>query len=468
MILDSLFIIEVLTKKENKMIPVLDSRRVYIYSNNVFLYLRDNKSIIVSNDGWEILKHCDGTKTIDMIFNVLNVEYEISKEDIVKFINTANSNNVVNFISDFKKNDIKIFGDNNLISPQIASVEITERCNLECIYCYGEFKRDKGVFLNIDQIKLLFDDLSKTGVMAIELTGGEPLLHPNFKEILEIAINKFEKINILSNGVLFNNETINVIRKYKNKIAIQISIDGCSEETNYKVRRVKNTFEKTLNTLERLENIGIHYQVVYMTTEENKHEIHAMFELFRQKKLKNLMISKATPFGRACDCKDCLITKNDNEVINTIVKVQKEYPDILSKRHYIQQHPGNVNNISKYSIDNCGTGWRAISIAANGDVRSCLLLGKTGNMGNVFKQNIFNILNSPKGNFYLNFSKKMDEEPCQLCSYKNYCAMCITRIYAANIQRIKDGLDLCEIAKRNKMDECFDFNPDCINFKFEI
>ena len=147
----------------------------------------------------------------------------------------------------------------------------------------------------------------------------------------------------------------------------------------------------------------------------------------------------------------------------------KKYPDIFSKKHYQQlQYYENVNNMSKFAIYNCGVGWKLISIASNGDVKSCSLLGNIGKIGNVFNQNVRDILNSEKGRFHMNFSKMQKEEICHDCAYKYYCAMCITRIYAANIQRIRDGLDLCEIAKRNKMDKYFDFNSHCINFKFQI
>jgi radical SAM protein with 4Fe4S-binding SPASM domain len=448
------------------MIPVLDTNRAYIYSNSVSLYLKSGKSIIVSNDGWEILKHCDGTKTIDEIFDILSIENEISKNDVIKFINTAKNNSVVRFIDSFEKNDTKFFGNRNLISPQIASIELTNTCNLECNYCYGEYKRGKGEFWDIEDIKMLFDSLSASGIMVIELTGGEPLMHPKSKEIIELAVDKFELISILTNGVLFNDKIAKIVQKHKNKITFQISIDGCSEETNHKVRRVKNTFEKTLNAIKQLENIGVYYNVVYMITEENKHEIPNICKLFRHEKLRNLLLSKAVQFGRGCDNKTCLIKKGDTQITETIEKMLKEYPDVFSKKHYQQQqYHTSMDEMSKFNINNCGIGWKLISIASNGDVRSCSVLGKIGNMGNIFKQDISDILNSGKGNFYLNFSKIKNEESCNICRYKNYCATCITRIYAANIQRVKDGIGLCDIVKRNNMEEYFDFYS---NFKFII
>ena len=179
------------------MIPVLNSYRIYLYPNSVSLYLKSDESIIVSNDGWEILKYCDGTKTLDAIYEILNIENEINKEELIKFITVANKKNIIKFIDKFEKVDIKIFGDKNSITPQICSIELTDSCNLECNYCYGEFKRGKGNFWNIEDIRLLFDDLIEMGVIVIELTGGEPVLHPNFNEILKMALQKFEVVNVL-------------------------------------------------------------------------------------------------------------------------------------------------------------------------------------------------------------------------------------------------------------------------------
>lgn len=57
------------------------------------------------------------------------------------------------------------------------------------------------------------------------------------------------------------------------------------------------------------------------------------------------------------------------------------------------------------------------------------------------------------------------ENCCKTCSYKNYCANCLLRVYAANKIRIKDKLGLCEVAIRNNMTELLDFNS---NFTLKI
>jgi radical SAM protein with 4Fe4S-binding SPASM domain len=139
--------------------------------------------------------------------------------------------------------------------------------------------------------------------------------------------------------------------------------------------------------------------------------------------------------------------------------VVKDYPDVFNEIYY-----QDIFNLT-VSECNCGAGWKAFSITAEGDIRSCSILGKNGYIGNILKQSIHEILEQPVCKFYSNFSKQWNEKACLDCTYKDYCARCLTRIYATNIQRVKDGLNLCEIAKRNKMNEYLDFNS---NFTYLI
>ena len=354
----------------------------------------------------------------------------------------------------------EIFDRRNKLFPQSVSLEITNRCNLKCSYCYGDFKTTKGQFLSIEKIKYIFNNLSQNGVISIELTGGEPLLHPEFKEVFLLAINAFFSINIISNGVLFNDEIFKIVEKYKEKINFQISIDGCTEATNAKVRRVDNTSGRTLYTIRRLNEIGVYCRTVYMITTDNYHEIPAVCDFFRKEKMGKIVFSTVSSFGRACNFKECQFNENLLAQINDVLyKAYEDYSDIILKPL------DRINKNLKTIIDNCGIGWKHISIAPSGIVRSCLFFNECGEMGNVFEQDMSDIFNSNKVHFYAKFSKKPIEVCCESCSYKNYCGSCIARIYAANIQRIKDGGNYCEIVKRNEMDKYFNFNLD---FKYKI
>jgi MoaA/NifB/PqqE/SkfB family radical SAM enzyme len=344
--------------------------------------LNDNKHVSVTKDAWEILKYCDGNNSFNEIIEILNLDYEILKEDFLNFLNKAEKLGILEYIDIPNKKNISIFGDGNSIVPLALSLELTNKCNLKCNYCYGGFKTNGKIFWKIEDLKSIFDDFSKIGCMVLELTGGEALLHPEFNEILLLSLSKFKVVNILTNGVLLNNHMIEIITKHKNRISVQISIDGYSEEINYKVRGVKNTFKKSLEAIRQLRNNGIFYKIAYMMTVDNIHEIPQICELFRKEKIKNLLISKAIGFGRACDQKDCIVPKENEDFKKIINAVINEYPDVINEIYYQDIFNRTI------SESNCGAGWKMFSMNAEGDIVSCSILGKNGYIGNVFKQSI--------------------------------------------------------------------------------
>ena len=275
-----------------------------------------------------------------------------------------------------------------------------------------------------------------------------------------MAINTFFSVNVISNGVLFDDEIFRIVEKNKEKVHFQISIDGCTEATNAKMRKVHNTWERTLHTLRRLKEIGVYCRTVYMITTDNYHEIPDVCELFRNEKMGKIAFSSVSSFGRACNYKECQFDENFSTQLSEVLnKANKEYPDIILKPLDM------INKNLPIKNNNCGIGWKHLTIAPTGNVRSCLFLDENGEMGNIFEQDMAEIFNSDKARFYANFSKMSNEECCQSCSYNDFCGNCITKIYAANIQRRKDGEGLCEIVTGTGMDEHFDFNSD---FKYKI
>ena len=72
---------------------------------------------------------------------------------------------------------------------------ITERCNLKCIHCYMEKKSSKC--MNVDHARRLLNEARDLGVEVVDLTGGEPSLHPHFTTIVGHALSLgFKRLNI--------------------------------------------------------------------------------------------------------------------------------------------------------------------------------------------------------------------------------------------------------------------------------
>lgn len=86
----------------------------------------------------------------------------------------------------------------------MANIMITEKCNLKCPYCFAdEFVNKHCVHMSMDNIRKAVDFILTDPNERVGLIGGEPTLHPQFREILEELIEnpKVKKVIVFTNGI---------------------------------------------------------------------------------------------------------------------------------------------------------------------------------------------------------------------------------------------------------------------------
>lgn len=115
--------------------------------------------------------------------------------------------------------------------PSRVVLILTNKCNLSCSFCFQERKLLPGQMSTEDWFKVI-DGLKKNS--HITLTGGEPFVYKDFKEIFLKACSQ-NKVNIISNGVLINSKLIDLLLSEKNFKVLSISIDTIGN-LNRKVR----------------------------------------------------------------------------------------------------------------------------------------------------------------------------------------------------------------------------------------
>ena len=91
-------------------------------------------------------------------------------------------------------------------------IEITNNCNLSCDFC--PHNKRKNEFITLDNFNIILDKLENYTKYLYLHVLGEPLLHPNINEIIDVASKRY-KINITTNGYLIdkikNNKNIRQI-----------------------------------------------------------------------------------------------------------------------------------------------------------------------------------------------------------------------------------------------------------------
>ena len=111
-----------------------------------------------------------------------------------------------------------------LYSPFLAQLVVIRRCNLSCGYC-NEFD-DKSDPVPTDELKRRIEKIRALGSWAIELTGGEPMMHPDIASLVAHAkAQRFSKVMMITNAFLLNKEKVEALNE-AGLDDMQVSVDG--------------------------------------------------------------------------------------------------------------------------------------------------------------------------------------------------------------------------------------------------
>lgn len=122
--------------------------------------------------------------------------------------------------------------------PTMAMVEITNRCNMACPVCFANSDAAPSD-IKIEVVKSRINNLlSIAGAIPLQISGGEPTLHPDLPEIIEFARSSgFKNIELISNGIRISREPDYLpILKKAGLTAVYLQFDGLSKETHLAIR----------------------------------------------------------------------------------------------------------------------------------------------------------------------------------------------------------------------------------------
>ena len=168
-------------------------------------------------------------------------------------------------------------------SPFKLYVDITDRCQLNCKHCLTKFL-NKDNDIPIDTIQEIAEECKKLGIMHVKIGGGEPTLHPNFKEILQAFYDAGCYISMSTNGYSIDEKMAKLLKEYNVKTTVSIEEN---EEINDSIRG-KGHFNVAIEALKQLqeEEVNVNLRVTLtrdILDEEIIKEIINLGELYNTK-----------------------------------------------------------------------------------------------------------------------------------------------------------------------------------------
>lgn len=169
--------------------------------------------------------------------------------------------------------------------------EITKKCNLNCVHCYLGGKNN-----SLLEKEYIFDVLEKIGsdFNFVYLTGGEPMLHPDFLEIYTKIRKKGFCTNIFTNASLLTDEIFDVFKEMMPH-KLNISLYGMSERVNAEVTGTSGHFEQIIQNILRLRKITENISLKFTVLTPNFHEIGMVLDFCNKNKIHNSISSYVIP-----------------------------------------------------------------------------------------------------------------------------------------------------------------------------
>jgi radical SAM protein with 4Fe4S-binding SPASM domain len=178
------------------------------------------------------------------------------------------------------------------MAPVRIELELTEACNIACRFCYNSGERaftDKLTAMRILHL------LAGQGVLEIILTGGEPLLHPDFDLIAREAGSLFPHVLLQTNGTLLTEEKMVVLTE-SGFLGLNISLHGGPDTHDYLTQH-QGSHARALRSVKRALKSPLVTWVNLVLTNQNYGEIGAHLRFLSEVGVRNFTFTRFTPTG---------------------------------------------------------------------------------------------------------------------------------------------------------------------------
>lgn len=294
---------------------------------------------------------------------------------------------------------------------------ITHRCNLRCSHCYQD---DYSAFESRDSLTEVLRQynqlLTACGYKGyLNITGGEPLTHPDLFWLLDEAKKLGITTAVLTNGTLIGRHEAKKL-KACGVDYVQVSIDG-TEKAHDRIRG-KGSFIQAVGGLRELIAQGIYTDVSFTAQRENKAELKKLARFCADIGVDKLWFDRVV-IPLSDDKNKLSLTKDEfHKLSKQAARLNKKH--MVSCARALQFIPCKTKNIYQ-----CTAGKTLLAVLADGSVMPCRRLPIA--VGNVKNNSLLEIYTDSKE--LVKLRKTGIPETCKKCEYAEQCrggARCVT------------------------------------------
>lgn len=343
-------------------------------------------------------------------------------------------------------------------TPISGAFELLPLCNLNCRMCYlrksAALCKDYSSLLPFDFWMKIAEDLSKAGTLFLLLTGGEPFLYPEFDK-LYLELRKMGFILTLNtNGTLITKEKAQFLAENQPR-RVNVTLYGTSGKTYKKVTGSESAFEKTIEGIKNLLEVGIQVKMNVSLIPDNVDELEDFYRIAGELGIPLEVNSYMYPATREngevyeglrldpikaaeADFLDRRLQVNDDEIWIALLKNMKE-----CYANHLKAVDLKVNDTdsSEKEVLPCRAGNSSFWINWKGELTPCVFLDQgSANLNDMsFSDGWAQIIEYRKKVF---LPKK-----CSSCDMRKFCLICGAAAYHDGANLFEAPAYLCEMTE---------------------
>lgn len=180
---------------------------------------------------------------------------------------------------------------------------MTTGCNLCCRHCWitptfvnGEPSR--GDYIDVELLKSAVAEAKPIGLAFVKLTGGEPMIHPQFREIAAFLTEEKLRIDMETNATRIDAETARFLKTRTGIGFVSVSLDGVDSHTHDAFRGVDGAFNDAVNGIKQLVAVGYCPQIIMSPHRGNIDQVDKMVMLAAELGAGSVKFNPVTYAGR--------------------------------------------------------------------------------------------------------------------------------------------------------------------------
>jgi radical SAM protein with 4Fe4S-binding SPASM domain len=301
--------------------------------------------------------------------------------------------------------------------PLMGTLELTSRCNLKCVHCYlgpqEEQWKKRSQEMSTEKVFSVIDEVAAAGTLYLLITGGDPMVHRDFKKVYRYAREKGLLVTVFCDGILVNDEIIELFTELP-PFVVEVSLYGATAEVYEAVTRVKGSYPRAIKGIKKLLDNGVKVSLKTVLMTVNQHEIEGM---------RAIAASFGVPFRMDNAIFPCLPNSSKDPLqyrVSPKEAVQAELSDpkrVDDWMKYIDRQAAVPRGETTYR---CGAGVNSFHVDPFGFASPCLMT--TQYKHSLHEKSFESLWN--KELVQLRSHKPRESYGCNTCDMQTACASC--------------------------------------------